>query len=116
MPGITGLMKTGDAGSDVSGLAMAENGGVIDKPFMFFGRLGAGDVIGRSFVVVVLSATLREAKDGNPSPLKEGLVRDERGSRFTGESGDEDGDGSDREEESVQETVVVGEDSADSEF
>lgn len=37
-----------------------------------------------------------------------------RGTRFTGESGDEEGDGSEREEESVHDTVVVGDESADS--
>lgn len=38
-----------------------------------------------------------------------------RGTRLTGESGDEDGDGSEKDDESVHETVVVGEESADSE-
>ncbi len=37
------------------------------------------------------------------------------GSRLSGESGDDDGDGSERGEESVVESVVVGEESSDSE-
>lgn len=37
-----------------------------------------------------------------------------RGMRFVGESGEDDGEGSDRGDESVVDSVVVGEESADS--
>jgi hypothetical protein len=56
----------------------------------------------------------RVAIDDNP--LNEVAVNEDSGRRFTGESGDEEGEGSEREEESVHEAVVVGEDPADSEF
>ncbi len=36
--------------------------------------------------------------------------------KLTGESGDEEGEGSDSDDESVHEAVVVGDESADSEF
>lgn len=111
IPGMTGLMKTGEDGSEVTGFAREVKGGVIDNPFIFFARLGAGDVMGLSLVCV--SATLSESKAGNAP--NEVVVREDNGRRFTGESGDEEGDGSDREDESVQDTVVVGEDSTDSE-
>ena len=60
------------------------------------------------------SETLRAAIDG--SPPNEVAGKEFRGTRLTGESGDEDGEGSDNDEESVHETVVVGDESADSEF
>jgi hypothetical protein len=112
MLGITGLMKTGEDGSEVTGFAREVKGGVIDSPFIFFARLGAGDVIGLSLVCG--STTLSESKDGNAP--NEALAREDKGMRFIGESGDEEGDGSDSEDESVHDTVVVGEDSTDSEF
>jgi hypothetical protein len=49
-----------------------------------------------------------------PSPPKVVAGKDERGIRLIGESGDDDGDGSDRGDESEVERVVVGEESADS--
>ncbi len=49
------------------------------------------------------------------SPPKLVAVNELRGIKLTGESGDEDGDGSDNDEVSVVK-VVVGEDSADSEL
>jgi hypothetical protein len=44
------------------------------------------------------------------------LVKDESGIKLTGESGEEDGEGSEREAESVVDMVVVGDESADSVF
>jgi hypothetical protein len=111
IPGMTGLMKDGEVGSE--GFEIALNGGWIERPFMFFARLGAGDVVGlcRGLMSHTFSAGLddRPPKDAEPE-------LSDRGSRFTGESGDEDGEGSEREDESVQEAVVVGEEPADSEF
>jgi hypothetical protein len=49
-----------------------------------------------------------------PRPPKDVAPNEDRGMRFIGESGDEDGEGSDSEEESVHEASVIGEDSADS--
>lgn len=83
----------------------------MDKPFMFLGRRGAGDVIGR-IRRCAGSETDRLAMEGRPP--KEVPGKTFRGTRFTGESGDEEGDGSEREDESVHDTVVVGEESADS--
>jgi hypothetical protein len=82
----------------------------MERPFIFLGRRGAGDVMGRSGLD---SEIERLAIPGNP--LKGAGENVDRGIRFTtGESGDDDGDGSDRSDESVHETVVVGDDSADS--
>lgn len=112
MAGILGLMNDGDAGSETSEGERELKGGCIERPFMFFARRGAGEVIGLSRLAA--SETLKVAIDDKPP--KDVPLKDERGINFTGESGDEDGEGSD-DEESVQETVVlVGEDSADSEF
>jgi len=82
----------------------------MERPFMFLGRRGAGDVMGRPEFG---SDKLRLARPDNPPKVAVG-ANVCRGSRFTGESGEEEGDGSERSEESVQDTVVVGEDSADS--
>jgi hypothetical protein len=101
---------------------------------MFRGRLGDGEVMGRS----VLEESPIDNEDiagsgegwcrcgssgggcwggnsdscGNWPKVVAGY--DASGIRLTGESGDEDGDGSDRGDESVVESVVVGEESADS--
>ncbi len=110
--GIVGLMNVeGDDGSDNSDEESELKGGWMDRPFMFFGRLGAGDVIGLSRLGA-LSDIVRLAMPDKPA--KGVGAKDERGIRLTGESGDEDGEGSDRSDESVHDTVVVGEDSADS--
>lgn len=77
---------------------------------MFFGRRGAGEVIGRSR----LGASDTERLAMPERPPKGVGANVWRGIRFTGESGDEDGEGSERSEESVHDTVVVGDDSADS--
>lgn len=58
------------------------------------------------------SETDRLAIEG--SPPKEVPGKALRGTRFTGESGEDEGEGSESEEESVHETVVVGDESADS--
>jgi hypothetical protein len=112
MPGMTGLIKDGDVGSD--GFAAELKGGCIERPFMFFARLGAGDVVGLSRCFA--SHTLSVAIDDNPPNEEQLEVSEDSGTRFIGESGDEEGDGSEREEESVHDAVVVGEDPADSEF
>lgn len=76
---------------------------------MFRGRRGEGDVIGRckrsgsTTLSVFVLARMPNEVDGK-------LLR---GIRLTGESGDEDGEGSDSGEESVVDSVVVGEESAD---
>lgn len=102
-------MKEGEDGSNTS--VEDSDGGWIESPFMFFGRRGTGDVIGRSKVrPEVLMVRL-----ANPwRPPKEAGAKGRRGTRLIGESGEDDGEGSERSEESVQDTVVVGEDSADS--
>lgn len=77
-----------------------------------FLRLGAGEVIGR-IKRGIGSETVKLAMDGSAPKLVPGKAL--RGTRLTGESGDEDGEGSESDEESVQESVVVGDESADSE-
>lgn len=103
-------MKTGEQGSDINDDESAPKGGWIDRPFMFLGRRGLGDVIGRSGAFSDI-----ERPDIPDSPPKGVGANVDRGIMFTtGESGDEDGDGSERSDESVHDTVVVGDDSADS--
>lgn len=77
-----------------------------------FLRLGAGDVIGRTRRCVG-SETVRFAIDGRAPNVVPGKTL--RGTRLAGESGEDEGEGSESEEESVQDTVVVGDESADSE-
>lgn len=87
----------------------------MERPFMFLARRGEGEVIGRCmrggpgklrlFVFVVLLERLPKVVAGK-------LLK---GMRLTGESGDEDGEGSERDAESVVDSVVVGDESADSE-
>ena len=113
MAGIVGLMNDGDVGSETRLVTDdVANGGCIDKPFMFLGRRGDGDVMGRSRVAS--PPTVRVAMLERPP--KDGPGNEARGTRLTGESGEDEGEGSERDEESVQETVVVGDESADSEF
>ena len=85
----------------------------MERPFMFLGRLGPGEVIGRSWDE---SETLRLAMLDRvpPKDLVDAKPGPGSGARLTGESGDEDGDGSERSDESVHDTVVVGDESADS--
>jgi hypothetical protein len=112
MAGMTGLMKEdeGEEGSDVTDEESELKGGCIERPFMFLGRRGAGEVMGRSMVAG--SDTVNPAMPDRPA--KEEGAKLESGMMFTGESGDDEGDGSERSDESVQDTVVVGDDSADS--
>jgi hypothetical protein len=101
----------GDEGSDIRDDERELNGGWMDSPFMFLGRRGAGDVIGRSGAA---SDTLRFARPLDNPPKGAG-AKDERGmSEMTGESGEEEGEASERSEESVHDNVVVGDDSTDS--
>lgn len=105
-------MNEGDEGSETR-LEDRElaNGGCIDKPFIFL-LLGEGDVIGLSRLLESFTVRLFIV-DGRPPKLVAG--NEFRGIRLTGESGEDDGDGSERDEVSVVK-VVVGEESADSEF
>jgi hypothetical protein len=93
-------MKDGDAGS-IRGMGAAADvpkAGCRERPFRFRGFLGEGEVIG--------------LKTGFTSEGFDAMVN---GMRWTGESGDDDGDGSVSGDESVVEKVVVGDESADSE-
>lgn len=76
-----------------------------------FRRLGAGDVMGR-IKRGGCSETVRLAIDGRAPKVVPGKAL--RGTKLTGESGDEEGEGSESDEESVHDTVVVGDESADS--
>lgn len=112
MAGIFGLINDGEGGSDGCDKDAAEpaKGGCIERPFMFL-RLGAGDVIGR-IRRGPGSETVRPVMDGRAPKLVPGNAL--RGTKLTGESGDEEGEGSESDEESVHDTVVVGDESADS--
>lgn len=114
MAGIFGFMNDGDEGSEGSVEEAAEgaNGGCIDRPFMFL-RLGAGDVIGR-LKRGTCSKTVRLSIGGRAPKVVPGKAL--RGTKLTGESGEDEGEGSESDEESVHDTVVVGDESADSRF
>lgn len=77
--------------------------------------LGEGEVMGRWKCVLIVggcSLTVRVSIVGNNKPPKEVPGKLLSGIKFTGESGDEEGDGSDNEEVSVV-SVVVGDESAE---
>lgn len=113
MPGIVGLMKDGEEGSETREEARELKDGWMESPFMFLDLRGAGEVMGRC---LRLGSDTERLAMRDKSLVKGcvGAAKVERGSRFTGESGEDDGEGSERSEESVHDTVVVGEDSADS--
>lgn len=102
-------MKDGEEGSDRSDEESEFSGGWMERPFMFLSRLGAGDVLGLSSFG---SETDNETMPVNPA--KGVGAKLGRCVRLMGESGDDEGEGSERSDESVQDTVVVGEESADS--
>ena len=79
---------------------------------MLRARLGDGEVIGLSVVLLKSVTVSVERVEGRPP--KVGPGKEDSGIRFTGESGDEDGEGSESGEESAVESVVVGDESADS--
>jgi len=121
MAGMAGFMNEGEEGSETR-LDNKDvwNGGWIDRPFMLRPLLGDGDVIGRGSsdapLLTVRVVMLDDKSDDKPeSPPNVVAGKELRGIRLTGESGEDDGDGSEREEVSVV-SVVVGEESADSEL
>ena len=119
MAGIVGLMKEGEEGSDTR-LEVREdwNGGCIDRPFMLR-RLGEGDVIGRGNSVLApralwfMPSLTERVFRLDERPPKDVAGNELSGIKLTGDSGDDEGDGSEREEVSVVK-VVVGDESADS--
>lgn len=108
-------MNDGDAGSEMSdcGVVAATVGGWIDKPFMLRGLLGEGEVIGRTNAPEMPTLSVGALCECMPNDVEGKLLR---GIRLTGESGDDEGEGSDKGEESVVDRVVVGEESADSDI
>jgi hypothetical protein len=112
---MVGLMKEGEDGSETSDCVdgVAIMGGCIDNPFMLRDLRGEGEVIGRSNMGAL--GALRDSASGDWK-TKLGVTKLLRGTRLIGESGDEDGDGSDSGEESVVDMVVVGDESADSDI
>lgn len=111
--GMTGLMKDGDEGSDerFEEEWWPPRGGCMERPFMFRAFLGEGEVTGRDRLE---SLTVR-AFIVLESPPKLVAGKEVRGIRFTGESGDDEGEGSENDPLSVVK-VVVGDESVDSEF
>lgn len=85
------------------------------RAFGFFGFRGDGDVIGRiSFRVSVLglSTILRLWNESSPKDEPE---KEDNGIKVTGDSGDDEGEGSESEDESTVDIVVVGDESVESE-
>lgn len=108
-----GLINEGDGGSD-------DNASTLE--FKFNARLlgflnfrGEGDVIGRSSLsgsrIGLGSTIFRPWNESNP---KCELENDDSGIKVIGDSGDELGEGSDNEDESTVDMVVVGEESVES--
>lgn len=112
--GICGFMNEGDDGSETR-LEASEpaNGGWIESPFMLRPRLGDGEVIGLSRVFGISLMLRVFIVDDKPPNVVAG--NEFSGIRLIGESGEDDGEGSDNEDVSVVK-VVVGDESADSEF
>jgi hypothetical protein len=111
---VGGLMNEGDEGSEDWNPSILELR-LSARLLGFLGFRGWGEVMGRSSLsggrTGSGSATLRLLKESMPNgaPGKE-----DSGRRVMGDSGDELGDGSEREDESTVEMVVVGEESVES--
>jgi hypothetical protein len=111
---VGGLINDGDEGSDEFRDSTLELR-LSARLFGFLGFRGEGDVIGRSSLsgnrIGVVSTTFRFGNESIPNVDPE---KEERGTRVTGDSGDELGDGSDSEDESTVDIVVVGDESVES--
>jgi hypothetical protein len=108
-----GLIKEGEDGSEVNVSRVGRR--LSARLLGFLGFLGEGEVIGRSTVScggLSNSPIFRLWKESNPN---DDPVNDDSGMRVIGDSGDELGDGSDNEDESTVDIVVVGEESVESE-
>jgi len=82
----------------------------------FFGFRGDGDVIGRSSLRGNRGGLpLTIFRDWNESRPNVDPEKDESGTKVIGDSGEELGDGSDNDDESMVDIVVVGEESVESE-
>ncbi len=107
-------MKDGDEGSDVCNVSML---GLRFKARLlrFFVFLGEGEVIGLSVCSGnrggLLSSIFRLWKESKPKLEPE---KEDKGTKVTGDSGDELGEGSDRDDESTVDMVVVGDESVES--
>lgn len=112
---VGGFINDGDEGSDDWNESTLEFK-FKARLFRFFVFLGPGDVIGRSSLSVnrdgVVSIIFRFWKESSPKVDPE---NDDNGTRVTGDSGEELGEGSDNEEESTVDIVVVGDESVESE-
>lgn len=113
---VGGLIKDGDAGSEPCKLSTLEFK-FNARLFGFLAFRGDGDVIGRSSLKGnrkgFVSAILRVEKESRaPKVVPE---KEDNGTSVIGDSGDELGDGSDKEEESMVDIVVVGDESVESE-
>jgi hypothetical protein len=109
-----GLIKEGEDGSDVWNAPLLELR-LRARAFGFFGFRGDGDVMGRlSFSgngrVVSTIFKLWKASKPNVDPEKE-----DNGTKVMGDSGEDEGEGSDSEDESTVDIVVVGDESVESE-
>lgn len=111
--GICGLMNDGEEGSETR-LVESEvaNGGCMERPFMLR-LLGEGEVIGLwKWLLMAFGSLTVRVFIVDESPPKEVPGKLFNGIRLIGESGEEDGDGSESEDVSVVK-VVVGDESAE---
>lgn len=106
------MIKDGEGGSEANSSMLGRRFRARLLGFFF---LGEGEVIGRSTVMggglVSISPIFRFWKESRPN---EDPVNEDNGTIVIGDSGDELGDGSDSEDESIVDTVVVGEESVES--
>ena len=110
-----GFINEGDDGSDDLKESMLGRR-LRARLLGFLGLRGDGDVIGRSSLIGTrrgpLSTIFKCWKESRPNVDPE---NDESGTSVTGDSGDELGEGSDNDAESIVEIVVVGDESVESE-
>ena len=112
---VGGFMNDGDEGSEVWKESRFEFK-FSARLLGFFDLRGEGDVIGRSPLIAILEGFVSTIfKLWNESKPNDEPENEDNGTSVTGDSGEELGDGSDKDDESIVDIVVVGEESVESE-
>lgn len=109
-----GLINEGEEGSDAWKAPLLELR-LRARAFGFFGFRGDGDVMGRlslSGKWTVVSTIFKLWKASRP---KDDPENEDSGTKVMGDSGEDEGEGSDSEDESTVDIVVVGDESVESE-
>jgi hypothetical protein len=111
---VGGFINDGEEGSEVWKLSILEFK-FRARLLGFFGLRGDGEVIGRSSFRGKQALLLSIFKLWKGSKRNVDPENEDSGTKVIGDSGEELGEGSDKEEESTVEIVVVGEESVESE-